>query len=173
MSQLFPGLIVPKKRSIFVSYHHADDQRWYNYISNTFSRQYGIITDNSLDRLIDSDQSEYVMRAIRERHISGTSCTLVLCGKNTFRRKFVDWEIKTTLDQRHGLVAVVLPTAALSARSKILVPSRLYENICSGYARHCFAAALDASTLRRTIEDAIRSDHRRIRNTAPMMSRNT
>jgi len=49
------------------------------------------------------------MRGIRENFITGTSCTIVLCGAQTHLRKYVHWEIKATLDKEHGLIGVNLP----------------------------------------------------------------
>jgi hypothetical protein len=42
---------------------------------------------------INSGDSDYVMRCIREKKIAGTSCTVVLIGKCTWARRYVDWEI--------------------------------------------------------------------------------
>lgn len=44
-------------------------------------------------------------------------------------QKFVDWEIKATLDKEHGLIGVILPT-----NHERVVPIRLRDNIQSGYA---------------------------------------
>jgi hypothetical protein len=57
----------------------------------------------------------------------------VLCGAKTFERKYVDWEIKATLEKGHGIVAVYLPTAPRTATG-ITVPERLVPNIKNGYA---------------------------------------
>jgi hypothetical protein len=46
------------------------------------------------------------MQRIRDKHITGTSCTIVLCGSLTPWRKYVDWEIKATLDKEHGLIGI-------------------------------------------------------------------
>jgi hypothetical protein len=128
------SLLTSTKRKIFISYHHANDQAYYNQISAHFHDLYDVVYDNSLDRKIDSDNSEYVMRAIRENFITGTSCTLVLCGAETPYRKFVDWEIKATLDKEHALIGVILPTARI-IQNKIIVPDRLHHNIVSGFAK--------------------------------------
>lgn len=121
------------RRKIFVSYHHDRDQAYYNEFSRLFHDNYEAITDNSLDRLIDSDNSDYVMRRIRERYITGTSCTIVLCGAETPFRKYVDWEISATLEKGHGLIGIKLPTISIVNNSAI-VPDRLHDNIDSGYA---------------------------------------
>lgn len=123
-----------KQRSIFVSYHHDRDQACYDEFSRIFSDVYGIVRDNSLERLIDSDDPDYVMRRIRENHISGTSCTIVLCGPETRWRKYVDWEIKATLDKEHGLISVNLPHNPRDYLGRVHKPDRLQDNIDSGYA---------------------------------------
>src|SRR6185295_7150306 len=119
---------------VFVSYHHAGDQAYYNAFSKAFCDTYDVITDNSLEREVDSDDVDYVMRRIREYYISGSSCTIVLVGKDTWGRKDVDWEIKATLEKEHGLIGVRLPTAPISTEKKVTDPGRLYDNIVKGYA---------------------------------------
>lgn len=122
------------RRKIFVSYHHAGDQVYYDAFSRTFNDTYEAIFDNSVDRLIDSRDPEYQMRRIREEYITGTSCTVVLCGADTPWRKFVDWEIKATLDKEHGLIGVNLPTNPMSRAGQYTVPNRLSDNIDRGFA---------------------------------------
>src|SRR5712692_1306829 len=95
---------------------------------------YEVIEDRSLDRAKNSDDSDYVRWAIANQDIKGTSCTIVLCGAETYQRKYVDWEIKATLDDRHGLIGVRLPTAQSNTQGHIIVPDRLASNIHSGFA---------------------------------------
>jgi hypothetical protein len=149
--------LMSTKRSIFISYHHDYDEQYYDYISRTFSDQYGIIRDNSLDRAVDSDDSEYVMQRIRDKYIGGTSCTLVLCGQDTTWRKYVDWEIKGTLDKEHGLIGVNLPTSRQNQIGQIIVPARLHDNVESGHALWVPWASLIAGpvALKSYIEQAI------------------
>ena len=122
------------KRKVFVSYHHRGDQAYYDVFSRTFHDNYDVITDNSLERRIDSDDADYIRRRISENNITGTSCTIVLVGANTWGRKYVDWEIKATLDMQHGLVGVQLPTLIAGPQGTVSVPGRLYDNIQSNYA---------------------------------------
>jgi hypothetical protein len=124
----------PVKHRVFVSYHHAGDQRYYNAFSTEFHDTHEAIHDNSLERMVDSEDVDYVMRRIREQYITGTSCTIVLAGAETWGRKYVDWEIKATLEKDHGLIGVALPTAQRDVNNKVLVPPRLHDNIESGYA---------------------------------------
>jgi MTH538 TIR-like domain (DUF1863) len=106
MNGLYNAIIAPVKRKVFVSYHHGGDQFFYNGLSLHFTEKLEIFEDQSLERAYDSENIDYVRWQIRQNHIAGSSCTLVLCGAHTHRRKFVDWEIKATLDKQHGLIGV-------------------------------------------------------------------
>lgn len=122
------------KRKVFVSYHHGGDQPYYDAFAKHFCDTYDVLSDNSLDRIIDSEDVDYVMRRIREDHIRGSSCTVVLVGRDTPLRKYVDWEIMATLETDHGLIGVQLPSAPLTPNNTVNVPARLSDNINSGYA---------------------------------------
>jgi len=129
------GAGAPVRRPrIFVSYQHDPDQPYYDLFSRTLHDSMDLVYDNSLEKEIDSDDNDYVRQAIRDRHISGTSCTIVLCGPTTYQRKFIDWEIKATLDKGHGLIGIGLPTVALNQQGQSIVPDRLASNYDSGYA---------------------------------------
>ena len=173
---LFGGnpLFQPMRHKIFVSYHHAGDQAYYNAFSNAFHDTYDAITDRSLEREIDSDNTLYVMQRIRETCISGTSCTIVLVGANTYKRKYVDWEIHATLDKQHALIGVRLPTAPV-LNNAVIVPDRLAENIHSGYASWLTWQELTASaeTLQVFIAAAKARDTRLIKNGLLRMTRNS
>ena len=67
--------------------------------------------DIALARAVDSDDPEYIMRYIRENHLSGASTMIVLCGAGTRWRKYVDWEIRAGLAQQMSLIGVKLPRA--------------------------------------------------------------
>ena len=118
----FPFTPPPPKRKVFISYHHGGDQAYYDAFSKTFADTYEAIFDNSLERRIDSDNVDYVIQRIRDNFITGSSCTVVLCGAETPWRKYVDWEIKATLDKEHGLIGVNLPTNRTDTSGKFTVP---------------------------------------------------
>ena len=158
---------------MFVSYHHAGDQYYYDEFSNAFHDTLKVITDNSLERRIDSTDPAYIMRRIREFHLHGSSCTIVLCGADSWRRKFIDWEIKASLDQGMGLVGVWLPTLPLvgNATDK---PARLQDNIDSGYAVWTRLADVlaDHGALTRAVEMAIAKSRSSIVNNRALQGRN-
>jgi hypothetical protein len=162
------------KRRVFVSYHHDKDQHYYNEFSEAFGDVYDVITDSSLERKVDSENVDYVMRRIRENHIAGSSCTIILVGAETHARKYVDWEIKATLDKEHGLIGVRLPTAMANSEGKVLVPDRLYDNIVSKYAvwTNWSEITADANACQRFIEDANGKGARLIDNSRDRKFRN-
>jgi antiphage defense system Thoeris ThsB-like protein len=114
------------------------------------------------------------MRRIRENYVTGSSCTIVLVGRDTWGRKFVDWEIMATLDKGHGLIGVQLPTAPVQSNNTIIVPDRLHDNIQSGYALWLSWQQITASaqTLAQHIAHANRQDKRLIRNNRERRLRN-
>lgn len=161
------------KRKVFISYHHRGDQRWFNEFTKLFAERYEIFYDNSLDGRIRSDDAEYVNRTIREEHIVGSSITIILCGAETWKRKYVDWEIHSTLHHKHALLAIALPTAT-QEQGKIIVPGRLHDNIQSGYAHWLGSWVTDPQVLQTSIESAIQKseDKTKIRNEREKMGRN-
>lgn len=172
MNSLHNLLIKPIKRKVFISYHHRGDQQYYNVFVKFFSETLDIFHDQSLDRLIESENSDYVRWRIRENHISGSSCTIVLCGAYTHQRKYVDWEIKATLDKQHGLIGIWLPTLPMASNGGTEKPSRLQDNIDSGYALWLRWDNLSAEILKNAIEDANRSPKSLISSQRPLRMRN-
>ncbi len=131
---VFARLLNRSKPRLFVSYQHSNDQGWYDLFVSTFGDAYELFSDNSVDRAIRSEATMYLDRRIREEYISGTSITVVLCGSETWKRKFVDWELHATLDKEHALLAIVLPTAARLDTGRVILPSRLQDNLDSRFA---------------------------------------
>ena len=172
LASLLQGLQIPKPKA-FVSYHHGADQWYADRFTQLFHEQYEAVTDRSLEEPLDSENPEYIYQQIREDYISGTSCTVVLCGAFSMNRKFIDWEIKATLDKQHGLLGVALPTARRD-HSGIYVPDRLNANIQSGYA-HWIPWTENTQEMLAAINTARQQAQRTdlIRNSAPMMARNT
>lgn len=162
----------PTRRRVFVSYHHGGDQAYYDAFSKAFHDEWESVFDNSLERQIDSDNTAYVMQRIRDNYISGTSCTVVLIGGQTHQRKYVDWEIKATLDKEHGLVGVVLPTHVKMMNGNIVVPDRFARNVQSGYANWLHWEHLNANSLKSAVERAVAASKLLIDNPRDMKARN-
>ena len=124
----------PVKPRVFVSYHHDNDQWYYDRFNTLFSGVYDILTDRSVDRKILSDDPQYQRDVIRGKYITGTSITIVLSGVESWKRKFIDWEICATLNKEHAVLGIVLPSNPLRADNTYAVPDRLFDNLKTGFA---------------------------------------
>ncbi len=164
----------PAKRKVFVSYHHERDQFWFNHFTIQFSEGYEVFEDRSLDEEVNSDDLEYVNRLIREDYIRGSSVTIVLCGNETWKRRFVDWEIASTLHYEHALLGILIPGTTVGPERKYLIPDRLYDNVQSGYAFFTVQWPSGPDQLKAIIEAALREGVLKslIRNERVKMRRN-
>lgn len=122
------------KHKVFLSYSKADKSavdKFCGTFGKTFIRR-GMVME---DDLIDSTNTDYVMSEIRKRYLKDSTVTIVFIGKCTWSRRFVDWEIQSSLrrysDDRlpNGLIAIQLWT------SYSTLPSRLNSNAGKGYSK--------------------------------------
>ena len=166
--------MVVTQRRIFVSYHHGSDRAYYDEFARIFSGTYEILHDRSVDRPIGSEDPECVIRRIRENYLTGSSVTVVLCGSNTWGRKYVDWEILASLNQGMGLIGVNLPTNLQESDGSSLVPDRFYDNWRSGYAlwQQWQEVVSDPLSFRQNIEIALKSSKSLIGNSRAKRLRN-
>jgi hypothetical protein len=159
------------RHKVFISYHHADQDEVDEFVS-TFADERRVFISRGLgieieQDIIDSDDPEYVMRRIRELYLKDSTVTIVLIGKCTWARRYVDWEIQSSL--RHGetvtpngLIGILLP----SMGSKAKPPDRLNKNLKGdhadeGYARwHVYPKRKDQ--LANWIDDAFQSRTSRV-----------
>lgn len=116
---------------VFVSYHHANDQKKAEYLRNEYGSN-NTLLDKSLDEAYEDMSDDEILAAIRTEHLKDSTVTIVLIGSETANRKWVDWEIYSSLRpygdrSRNGLLGIYLPTAGAT-------PARLQDNIDSGYA---------------------------------------
>lgn len=168
------GLYMPRpvKPKVFVSYHHERDQTYYDLFAKLFADGYDIITDTSIDRIIASNDATYQQQVIREQHITGSSITVVLCGAESWKRRWIDWEIDMTLNKQHALLGIGIPTCQRTANGAVIVPDRLHANIVSGYASF-IQWTEDPQVLRAAINDSVERARQtsKIDNSAPRMER--
>jgi hypothetical protein len=185
----------PPKRNVFISSFHGDRGEVNAFIYH-WARLQNVFTPKALctfdnDDFIDSDNPDYVMGRIRQKYIGDATVTIVLVGKCTHSRRYVDWEIKASLRRGeytpNGLLAYVLPSAmprtnALTGLSTDwpVTPPRLSANWSAAEQQRCYARYYtmpnSAQTLRQHIEDAFRDRTTRahlIKNDSDMMKNNT
>lgn len=89
------------RHKCFISYHHDDQDEVEEFIE-TFDHERIVFIARALGAgmeqdIIDSDDTDYVMRRIRELYLKDSTVTLVLMGKCTWARRYVDWEIQASL----------------------------------------------------------------------------
>mgnify|MGYP002573364350 CR=1 FL=1 len=116
---------------VFVSYHHSNDQKKAEYLRTTYGDN-NTLLDRSLDESYENMTDDEILAAIRQEHLKDSTVTIVLIGSETANRKWIDWEIYSSLRpygsrSRNGLLGIYLPTAGET-------PARLQDNIDSGYA---------------------------------------
>ncbi len=145
------------KHKVFISYHHADEEQVNKFI-DYFCYDKGVFTKKIVgeryDTDIDSKDNDYIMRTIREKYLADSTVTIVLIGKETAKRKYVDWEIASTIrndanNKRSGLLGIYLPE-----KSNCEIPPRLQDNVNCGYARIFSYPTSNPDALKRWIEDA-------------------
>lgn len=124
----------PRLDKLYVSYHHDGDAHFYREFCRLVAGYYQPVEDGSVERTDGCTDAAHVVGNLRRNYIADTACTVVLCGLQTAYRRFVDWEIKASLDLSHGLVAVILPESLPDWRGRYSLPPRLSDNLESGYA---------------------------------------
>lgn len=131
------------RRKCFISYHSADATEVIQFLADfgeIFIGKTVGVTDE--DDFIDSDNTGYVMDKIRTKYLTDSTVTIALIGKCTWARRYVDWEIYSSLrndmkNTRNGLLAVTLPSVASAVKT---LPERINDNVKgengdAGYAR--------------------------------------
>ena len=115
------------------------------------------VKDGDFD--FDSNDPQYIMRKIREQKLEDSTVTIVLVGSCTHSRRYVDWEVKASLQQGqslpNGLIAINLPYMGMKgALPPRVAANREFDGTTeSGYARY-YPYPTSKDDLRRWIEDA-------------------
>jgi hypothetical protein len=126
------------RHKCFVS-HHGDDRYAVRRFIERFDDGQDVLISRSItmpDDIINSGDSNYIMGQIRERFLKDSTVTIVMVGECTWSRKFVDWEVQTSLRRRkfgpppNGLLAILLDPKATRGH----LPNRVNLNHDSGYA---------------------------------------
>jgi hypothetical protein len=149
------------RHKCFLSYHSIDAEEVLRFVESYGSvfipKAIGISED---DPYIESDDVDYVMQRIRDKYLADSTVTIVMVGTCTWSRKYIDWEVYSTLrrdknNRLSGLMAIELPS--ISAGHGTL-PSRVALNVSGkngdeGYARYWNYPA-SAKALQSLIQDA-------------------
>jgi hypothetical protein len=152
------------RHKCFVSYHAADTVEVEAFLeefgSEFIAKTVGVTEE---DDFIDSNDTNYILDQIRTKYLGDSSVTIVLVGKCTWARKYVDWEVYSSLrDSKYskvnGLLAITLPSAANLSNKRL--PARVDDNVVRdadskdiGYARW-YRYPTSKGVLRSCIDDA-------------------
>ena len=105
------------KHKVFISYHHENDQV-YKGMLLYLNDLHDVFIDASVDTGdIDGNLSDDAIREkIRDEYLRDSTVTVLLVGKETKRRKHIDWEIYSsmfngTVNKQSGVLVINLPIA--------------------------------------------------------------
>lgn len=167
------------KRKVFIS-HYKGDRKEVDGFIDEFSDIFipKVLGANNNDDFINSNDTDYVMRRIRENYLQDSTVTIVLIGSCTHSRRYVDWEIKSSLRKGqftpNGLIGILLPSQSVSAH----LPPRFKANWERGES-NCYARyrsyPISKELLSTWIEDAYKARTSRahlINNSKDMMKYN-
>jgi hypothetical protein len=150
------------RHKCFVCYHHADQEEVEKFLDDFedafIPRVLGVSDE---DDFIDSTDTGYVMDQIRTKYLWDSTVTIVLVGKCTWARRYVDWEVYSTLRNDpinilSGLMAIELPSSAATGGGKL--PPRVNDNVDGEkkYARY-WKYPLSVAGLQPLIEEAFQA----------------
>ena len=172
------------RHKCFISYHVADLDEVKIFVDN-FGEEFIPVTVGVTDEddFIDSENEDYIKGKIREEYLSNSTVTIVLLGAGTHGRKYVDWEISSSLrndpvNKRNGLLVLTLPSMGGTA----ILPARVKDNWVQGNTNESYALYRstpelgDKQVLRDMIEDAFTARTSKaylVDNSRPLKQRNT
>ena len=86
------------RHKVFVSYHHENNQKYKDRLVEEMSEDLVDLSvkDGDID---DGIRTEVIWQEIRDEHIADATVVLILIGRHTWSRKFMDWEIDSALNQ--------------------------------------------------------------------------
>lgn len=122
------------KHKVFISFYDED-----KYYRRKFVKMMGgTIVDKSVGYgdISDTVHMDTILRNIRENFIADATVTVVLIGPCTWQRKYVDWEIgsslrDTVMNPRCGLLGILLPNHPDHGKQTYnphRIPPRLADN---------------------------------------------
>lgn len=166
MAQFISGSSITPRRNCFISYHHADQNAVDSFV-RTFDHAWDVLTARGLGRemtddIIDSNDTDYVMSRIRQDFLKGSSVTIVMIGRCTWARRYVDWEIQASLRQDRGIVpngllGVKLPSYPPNGP----FPERFNANLMQSGQTDCYARWIEYPANVATLQSAVEAAFQR------------
>ncbi|MGE3445916.1 MAG: TIR domain-containing protein [Acidimicrobiia bacterium] len=157
------GRTAPVRHKCFISYHGADIVGVTDFVEKFndvfIPRVLGASDSDHFKDPVSSEDEEYIKQQIGSRYLSDSTVTILYVGQCTWARKYVDWELSSSLrndpvNKRNGLLALTP-----ADRSTHPLPGRFADNWTkdgSCYARYQYYPR-SADELRGWIEDAFKA----------------
>lgn len=154
------GNATPVRHKCFISYHGADTDGVTDFVeafNDVFiPRVVGVSDSDHFNDPVNSEGEEYIKAQIGSKYLSDSTVTILYVGPCAWSRKYVDWELSSSLrngsvNKRNGLMAI---TPAYRSENKL--PARFADNLGkdnSKYGRYYYYPQ-SASSLGDWIEDA-------------------
>jgi len=94
-------------RQVFFSFHFKPDN-WRSSMVRSIGKIEGnkAASDNDWEKITDAGD-EAIRKWINDQ-MDGRSCVIVLIGKDTARRKWINYEIKKAWDEKKGLLGIYI-----------------------------------------------------------------
>lgn len=103
------------KHKVFISYYHGYEQKFAEKMMD-FGKKEEIFED----AYVNNDDIEYglssedVRNLIRDKYIKDATVLILLCGVNTKKRKYIDWELQAAMfndkaNPKLGILVINLP----------------------------------------------------------------
>jgi hypothetical protein len=146
------------RRKCFISYYSGDKaavDKFISEFSDVFIPKAIGVSDG--DDFINSNDPDYVMSKIRQKYLGDSTVTLCLIGNCTHSRRYIDWELKTTLRRGsytpNGLVGILLPAMGNSGNLSSRFKDNWSKDESKGFAIYR-SYPTSAAALRGWINDA-------------------
>lgn len=104
------------KHKVFISYHHANYQRYKEELLR-LNNYHQIFIDGSVDTgdIDDRLDNETIRQIIRDNYLKDSTVTILLVGTETKNRKHIDWELKSSMingaiNKKSGILVINLPS---------------------------------------------------------------
>lgn len=137
-----------KRRHIFISHHHADDAE-VDELTKLLSRSGHDIRNSSIrakpanQRRLDQGMvKDETIRRLLRRKISWAGTVVVLIGKETHSRPWVNWEIEQANKQGKRIVGVYIRGGTEADKPASL---EKYASAIVGWNTECIIAAIDGA----------------------------
>ena len=155
------------RRKCFISYHHADEDEVDQFIRD-FDHEYDCFVARGLGNempgdVVQSTNTDYVMQRIRQLYLKGSTVTLLMLGKCTWARRYVDWELQSSLRRGenttpNGLLGIKLPSYTETGGR---FPSRFNQNLRSEGQTECYARHMQYPSSTQALVNAIEAAYQR------------